>query len=144
MRIASRIGELRGEGAMEVYARACELERAGRSVIHLELGEPDFHPAGAVVAAAHAALDAGRDRYCAPAGVPELRRALAAYLRRTRGLDCEPENVLVSSGCKLALFLAMQCLIEPGDEVLVPEPSFPLYPSLTRGLGARPVAYHLD
>lgn len=128
---------------MEVHARACALERAGRSVIHLELGEPSFHPAAEVAGAAKAALDAGRDRYCAPAGIPELRAALAAYLRRTRGLQCEAEDILVAPGCKLALSLAMTALIERGDEVLCPEPSFPLYPSLTRGLGARPVGYRL-
>src|SRR6185437_14700727 len=93
--------------------------------------------------AAVAALRNGRDRYCAPAGIPELRAALAEVLRRTRGLACQPENILVAPGCKLARSMAMTALIEPGDEVLCPEPSFPLYPSLTRGLGARPVCYRL-
>ncbi|HUX67862.1 MAG TPA: pyridoxal phosphate-dependent aminotransferase [Terriglobales bacterium] len=143
MRIAKRVGALNGEGAMQVYARARELERAGRSIIHMELGEPDFHPAPAVVAAAQAALAAGRDRYCAPLGLPELRTALAEYLARTRGLGASAGNVVVASGCKLVLSLAMQALIEPGDEVLCPEPSFPIYPSLTRALGGRPVYYRL-
>ena len=143
MRIATRVGELNGEGAMQVYARARELERAGRDIIHMELGEPDFHPAPAVIGAAQAALGAGRDRYCSPLGLPELRAALAEYLARGRGLAAAADNVVVASGCKLALFLAMQALIEPGDEVLCPEPSFPIYPSVTRALGGRPVYYRL-
>ncbi len=128
---------------MQVFARAQALERAGRSVIHMELGEPDFHPALEVVAAAHAALSLGRDRYCPPCGLPELRAALAAHLGRSRGLNLKAENLAVTSGCKLALFLAMLALIEPGDEVLCPEPSFPAYSSITRGLGAAPVFYRL-
>ncbi len=143
MRIAGRVGALGGEGAMEVYARARELEAAGRAVIHLELGEPDFHPALEVVVAAQAALTLGRDRYCPPCGLPELRAALARHLGQSREANLKAENVAVTSGCKLALFLAMLALIEPGDEVLCPEPSFPAYPSITRGLGATPVQYRL-
>ncbi|HXR97845.1 MAG TPA: pyridoxal phosphate-dependent aminotransferase [Terriglobales bacterium] len=143
MRLAKRIGLLTGEGALEVYARAKELERAGRPVIHLELGEPDFHPATEVLAAGQRAIAQGRDRYCASRGLPELRTAIAGYLGQTRGVACGAENVLVASGCKLALFLAMMALIEPGDEVLYPEPSFPIYPSVARCFGAHPVAYRL-
>jgi aspartate aminotransferase len=143
MRIAARIGALGGEGAMEVYARARELEAAGRDIIHLELGEPDFHPAMEVIATAQVALTRGRDRYCPPCGLPELRAALAEHLALGRELNLKAENVAVTSGCKLALFLTMLALIEPGDEVLCPEPSFPAYPSITRGLGATPVTYRL-
>ncbi|HEY7856798.1 MAG TPA: aminotransferase class I/II-fold pyridoxal phosphate-dependent enzyme, partial [Terriglobales bacterium] len=141
--MAQRIGLLTGEGALEVYARAKELERAGRSVIHLELGEPDFHPAPQVLEAGRTAIAHGRDRYCASRGLPELRTAIAGYLIQTRALTCGAENVLVASGCKLALFLAMMALIEPGDEVLYPEPGFPIYPSVARCFGARPVAHRL-
>lgn len=143
MRLAYRISQLNGEGAMLVYDRARQLEARGRSIIHLELGEPDFHPAPSVFASIQAALAAGRDRYCPPAGLPELRTAIANYLARTRELQVSARNVVVVSGCKLALYLAMQALIEPGDEVLCPEPSFPIYPSVTRSLGARPVFYRL-
>src|ERR1700739_1495815 len=80
-RIASRVSQLNGEGALAVYARAKELERQGRSVIHLELGEPDFHPAAPVVDAVRGAVAAGRDRYCSTRGVPALRQAIADYLR---------------------------------------------------------------
>ena len=143
-RIASRVSQLNGEGALAVYSRAKELERAGRSIIHLELGEPDFHPAAPVVDAVRAAVASGRDRYCSTRGVPALREAIADYLKRTRHLDVATEQVLVAPGCKMALSLAMMALIEPGDEVLYPDPSFPIYPSFTRGLGAKAVSFALE
>ena len=142
-KIASRIAQLTGEGALAVFTRAKELEKAGRSIIHLELGEPDFHPAAPVVDAVRAAVAEGRDRYVATRGIPPLRSAIAEYLKRTRRLDIAPEQVLVAPGCKMALALAMMALIEPGDEVLYPDPSFPIYPSFTRGLGAKAVPYAL-
>src|SRR5437773_226724 len=143
-RIASRVSQLNGEGALAVYSRAKELERQGRSIIHLELGEPDFHPAAPVVEALRSAVAAGRDRYCSPRGVPALREAIGDYLKRTRRVTARPEQVLVAPGCKMALSLAMMALIEPGDEVLCPDPSFPNYPSFTRGLGAKAVPYGLE
>jgi aspartate aminotransferase len=141
--IASRISQLTGEGALAVFARAKELEKEGRSIIHLELGEPDFHPAAPVVDAVRAAVANGRDRYVAPRGIAVLRSAIADYLFRTRRLGIKPEQVLVAPGCKMALALAMMALIEPGDEVLYPDPGFPIYPSFTRGLGANAVPYTL-
>ena len=143
-RIASRVSQLNGEGALAVYSRAKELERQGRSIIHLELGEPDFHPAAPVVDALRSAVAAGRDRYCSTRGVPALREAIGDYLKRTRRVNAMPEQVLVAPGCKMALSLAMMALIEPGDEVLCPDPSFPIYPSFTRGLGAKAVPYGLE
>ena len=143
-RIASRVSQLHGEGALAVYSRAKELERQGRSIIHLELGEPDFHPAAPVVDALRGAVAAGRDRYCSTRGLPALAEAIADYLKRTRGVAATGEQVLVAPGCKMALSLAMMALVEPGDEVLLPDPSFPIYPSFTRGLGATPVAFGLE
>lgn len=143
-RIASRVSQLHGEGALAVYSRAKELERQGRSIIHLELGEPDFHPAAPVVDALRSAVAAGRDRYCSTRGVPALREAIADYLKRTRRVDATAEQVIVAPGCKMALSLAMMALIEPGDEVLFPDPSFPIYPSFARGLGATAVPYWLE
>ena len=142
-KIASRIAQLTGEGALAVYTRAKELEKQGRSIIHLELGEPDFHPAAPVVDTLRAAVADGRDRYVSTRGIPPLREAIADYLKRTRRLDVRAEQVLVAPGCKMALALAMMSLIEPGDEVLYPDPSFPIYPSFTRGLGAKAVPYAL-
>src|SRR5260370_2169804 len=143
-RIASRVSQLNGEGALAVYSGAKELERKGRSIIHLELGEPDFHPAAPVVDALRNAVAAGRDRYCSTRGVPALREAIADYLKRTRRLKVGAEQILVAPGCKMAFSLAMMALIEPGDEVLLPDPSFPIYPSFTRGLGGTPIPYGLE
>ncbi len=143
-RIASRVSQLSGEGALAVFTRAKELEKQGHSIIHLELGEPDFHPAPPVVDAVRSAVAGGRDRYCATRGIPLLREEIAAYLKRTRRLNVQPEEVIVAPGCKMALSLAMMALIEPGDEVLYPDPGFPIYPSFTRGLGAKPVPFSLS
>jgi aspartate aminotransferase len=142
-KLAARLQEMTGEGALAVFARAKELEAQGRSIIHLELGEPDFHPAAPVLAAAQSAICAGRDRYVSSRGIPDLRAAIADYLARTRGLSVDPAQVLVAPGCKPALSLSMMALINPGDEVLCPDPGFPIYPSLTRGLGALPVPFRL-
>lgn len=142
-RIASRVSQLNGEGALAVFSRAKELERQGRSIIHLELGEPDFHPAAPIVDSMRSAVASGRDRYVSPRGIPALREAVTAYLKRTRRVDSTFENVLIAPGCKMALSLTMMALIEPGDEVLYPDPSFPIYPSFTRGLGARAVPFYL-
>ncbi|HEX7697428.1 MAG TPA: aminotransferase class I/II-fold pyridoxal phosphate-dependent enzyme [Candidatus Acidoferrum sp.] len=143
-RIASRVSQLHGEGALAVYSRAKELEQQGRSIIHLELGEPDFHPAAPVVDVLRDAVAAGRDRYCSTRGVTALREAIAEYLKRTRSVQAAAEQVLVAPGCKMALSLAMMALIEPGDEVLYPDPGFPIYPSFTRGLGATAVPFGLE
>ena len=142
-RIAARVSQLNGEGALAVFARAKELERQGCSIIHLELGEPDFHPAAPVVDSLRNAVAAGRDRYCATRGIPALREEITHYLSRTRNLSIQPEQVLVAPGCKMALSLAMMALIEPEDEVLYPDPGFPIYPSFTRGLGAKAVPFRL-
>ena len=133
-----------GEGALSVFARAKELEAQGRSIIHLELGEPDFHPGKSVIESAAKALADGKDRYCAVAGVPALRDEIAAYLARTRNIKVSPGNIVLAPGCKIALFLAMMALLEPGDEVLYPDPGFPGYPSIALGLGAVPVPFTLS
>lgn len=133
-----------GEGALSVYARAKELESQGRSIIHLELGEPDFHPGPSVVESVARALAEGKDRYCAVAGVPALRDEIAAYLQRTRNISVSSANIVIAPGCKAALFFAMMALLEPGDEVLYPDPGFPGYPSITLGLGAVPVPFELS
>ena len=142
--LASRMSVMSGEGALTIFARAKELEREGRSIIHLELGEPDFHPTKTVNDALKRAIDGGRDRYCPVVGVPALRQALADYLRETRGVDVSSQNVVIAPGCKIALFMAMMALIDPGDEVLYPDPGFPGYPSITLGLGGIPVPFILS
>ena len=142
--LASRLSVLAGEGALSVYLRAKELERQGKSIIHLELGEPDFHPAEPVVAAMEKAVRDGKDRYCPMAGVPALKEEIAAYLHRTRDISVSPDNVVVAPGCKLSLFFALMSIVEPGDEVLWPDPGFPGYASITRGFDGVPVSFGLE
>jgi aspartate aminotransferase len=141
--LASRLSVLTGEGALSVYLQAKELERRGRSIIHLELGEPDFHPAEPVIAALENALRDGKDRYCPMAGLPALKTELAAYLLRTREITVDPESIVVAPGCKLSLFFALMTILESGDEVLWPDPGFPGYPSITRGFDGVPVSFSL-
>jgi aspartate aminotransferase len=142
--LASRMSVMSGEGALSVYARAKELEREGRSIIHLELGEPDFHPSQPVNEALKRAVDEGKDRYCPVAGVVALREALAAYLRDTRNLNIGPNSIVIAPGCKIALFMALMALLDPRDEVLYPDPGFPGYSSITLGLGGVPVPFELS
>lgn len=142
--IASRMSVMSGEGALSVFARAKELEAQGRSIIHLELGEPDFHPGQSVIDSAAQALRDGKDRYCNVIGIPALRQEIAAYLKRTRNIEVEGENVIIAPGCKIALFQSMMALLNPGDEVLYPDPGFPGYESITLGLGAVPVPFSLS
>src|SRR5215472_3977595 len=120
--LASRMAVMSGEGALSVYAHAKELENQGRSIIHLELGEPDFHPGDSVVQALGQALQDGKDRYCPVAGVPALKQALVAYLKTTRDIEVSADNIVMAPGCKMSLFQAMMALIEPGDQVLYPDP----------------------
>jgi aspartate/methionine/tyrosine aminotransferase len=142
--IASRMSVMSGEGALSVFARAKELEAQGRSIIHLELGEPDFHPGQSVIDSAAQALRDGKDRYRNVIGIPALRQEIAAYLKRTRNIEVEGENVIIAPGCKIALFQSMMALLNPGDEVLYPDPGFPGYESITLGLGAVPVPFTLS
>jgi aspartate aminotransferase len=142
--LAARLSVMSGEGALSVFARAKELERQGRSIIHLELGEPDFHPAAPVLDALEQALRAGKDRYCTVAGIPALREELAHYLLRTRRISVEAKDIVIAPGCKIALFLTLMAIVNPGDEVLYPDPGFPGYPSITAGFGGIPVAYELS
>jgi aspartate/methionine/tyrosine aminotransferase len=142
--LAARMSVMSGEGALSVFARAKELERQGHSIIHLELGEPDFHPATPVKEALKRALDEGKERYCPVLGVPALREAIAAYLNQTRNLNVSHANVVIAPGCKIALFMAMMALLDPGDEVLYPDPGFPGYESMTLGLGGIAVPFVLS
>ncbi|HSD80928.1 MAG TPA: pyridoxal phosphate-dependent aminotransferase [Solirubrobacteraceae bacterium] len=127
------------EGAFAVLARAGELERAGRDVVHLEIGEPGFPTPVHVAEAAFAAIRAGETGYCPAAGIPELREAAAAELSRTRGVAIPRDRVLVANGAKPLLFFAVLATCEPGDEVVHPDPGFPIYESAIRFAGATPV-----
>ena len=123
--LASGVHGLGTESAFSVLARARALERAGRDVVHLEIGEPDFPTPPHVVEAGCAALRAGETHYGPSAGLPELREAAAAELARTRGVAIDPERVLVGTGAKPFLFFTILATCEPGDEVVLPRPGLP-------------------
>ena len=137
--LSPRALELGTEGAFAVLARARELERAGRDVVHLEIGEPDFPTPAHAAEAAFAAIRAGETGYCPAPGIAELREAAAAELARTRGVPVGPGRVLVANGAKPFLFFGVLATCEPGDEVIYPDPGFPIYESAIRFAGATPV-----
>jgi len=130
--------------AMEVMERAMAMERGGARVIHLEIGEPDFAPPPAAIASASAALKAGRTRYTASVGLPELREAIAADKRARTGVSVDPECVLVTSGTSPALLMVFAALCERGSELIVPAPHYACYPNLARFVGAEPIAVPCD
>lgn len=138
-RLASRMDRLGTETAFEVLARAKALEAAGRSILHLEMGEPDWDTAEPIKAAASRALAEGYTHYVAAPGLPELREAIARHVGASRGITVEPEQVVVTPGAKPMLFYSILATVGPGDEVLYPDPGFPVYESVIRFAGATPV-----
>jgi len=137
--LARGVSALGTESAFTVLARARELEGEGHDVIHLEIGEPDFDTPRHVSEAAFAAVRAGHTHYCPSAGLPEFRSAIATELSRARGIEIPAERVLVGNGAKPFLFFMILAVCEPGDEVVIPDPSFPIYESAIRWAGATPV-----
>ena len=139
MRLADRMLSIGTESAFEVAARARALEATGRSVIHLEVGEPDFDTPVNVREAAKRAIDAGKTHYPPFPGIPELRAAIAADTAVRRGFAPDPANVFVTIGGKGVMYYAILALVNPGDEVIVPDPGYPIYESVTRFVGGVPV-----
>jgi aspartate aminotransferase len=138
-RLAAGMGRLGTETAFEVLARAKALEASGRRVIHLEIGEPDFTTPGHIIEAGMRALHDGHTHYCAAPGLPELREACAAHLSAHRGLEIDPGRVVVAPGAKPFLFFGVLATCQAGDEVIYPNPGFPIYESVIRFAGATPV-----
>ncbi len=139
MRLAERMKRIGVESAFDVLVRARALEAKGRSVIHLEIGEPDFPTPAHIVDAAKRALDEGWTHYGPTQGFPELREAVAAQVSASRGIQVGPEHVSIVPGGKPIIFFPMLALLEAGDEVIYPNPGFPIYESMIRYLGATPV-----
>jgi aspartate aminotransferase len=139
MRLASRMQSIGTETAFEAAARARALEATGRSVIHLEIGEPDFDTPANIREAAKRALDAGRTHYPPFPGIPELRAAIAADTALRRGFAPDPADVFVTVGGKGVMYYAILALVDPGDEVIVPDPGYPIYESVTRFVGGTAV-----
>ena len=143
MKLAERMHRMGVESAFDVLVRARALEAQGRSVIHLEIGEPDFPTPPHIVEAAKRALDQGWTHYGPPQGFPELREAVAESVSASRGIKVGPEHVSIVPGGKPIIFFPMLALLEPGDEVIYPNPGFPIYESMIRYLGATPVPMRL-
>ena len=144
MKLAERMSRIGIELAFEVLVRARALEAQGKSVIHLEIGEPDFPTPGHIVEAAKDALDQGWTHYGPTQGQPDLRQAIAAHVAATRGIQVGPEHVCVVPGGKPIIFFPMLALLEAGDEAIYPNPGFPIYESMIRFSGAKPVPMPLE
>ena len=143
MRLSQRMARLGTETAFEVLVRARALEAQGRNVVHLEIGEPDFDTPAPITEAAIEALRGGATHYGPSAGLPELREAVAQDSTRRRGVRATPEMVVVTPGAKPILFFVILALVDDGDEVLYPNPGFPIYESMIRYIGGIPVPVRL-
>ena len=140
---AERMQGLGTETAFEVLAKAKALEKEGREIVHLEIGEPDFDTPKNIRDAAIEAMNAGYTHYVPAAGLPEFRLAIAEYISRTRSIDVSPEEVIVTPGAKPIIFFSILACVEYGDEVMYPNPGFPAYESLINFIGAKGVPMHL-
>ncbi len=139
MRLAKRMNRLGTETAFDVLARAKQLEAAGKPVIHLEIGEPDFDTPQHIIDAACEALNSGWTHYGPSAGDPELREAIADHISQSRGFLVEPDEVVVVPGAKPIIYWGITALIDHGDEVIYPNPGFPIYESMINFCGGKPV-----
>jgi len=139
MNFSERMSRLGTESAFEVLARAKALERQGRQIIHLEIGEPDFDTPKHIREAAKQALDDGATHYGPAAGLPELREAIAKDVGATRNIPVSPEEIVVTPGAKPIMYFVITALVNPGDEVIYPNPGFPIYESVINFVGGKPV-----
>lgn len=138
LRLADRMAVLGTETAFEVLARARELERAGKSIVHLEIGEPDFDTPEHIKEAAIKALRDGYTHYTPSAGMPEVREAVAEHVEATRRIPVDPSEVVITPGSKPIMFFGILALVNPGDEVIYPNPGYPIYESVTKFAGGVP------
>lgn len=143
MSYAQRTTHLKAEGAYQVLAKANQLEATGREILHFEIGQPDFDTFANVSMAGIRAITEGRTRYTSPSGMPSLQQVIAEDGGRRRGIHIDPSEVVVGPGAKPALFFPTLALIEPGDEVIYPNPGFPTYEAMIRVAGGVPVAVPL-
>lgn len=139
MKLAQRMLELMPEGAFTILAKAQELERKGKKIIHFEIGQPDFPTPRHIVSAGVDALKAGKTRYTPSLGIHPLREALAKHITKRSGIKTTIKNIAVTPGCKTAIFCALASIINHGDEVMYPDPGFPAYESLIKFFGGKPV-----
>jgi aspartate aminotransferase len=139
MQLVKKMARIGVESAFDVLVKARALEAEGKSVIHLEIGEPDFPTPRNVIDAGKRALDEGWTKYGPTQGLPELRESIARYISRTRGIQVGPQNVCVVPGGKPIMYFVIIALLEEGDEAIFPDPGFPIYESMIRFQGAKPV-----
>ncbi|MDQ6774374.1 MAG: pyridoxal phosphate-dependent aminotransferase [Candidatus Dormibacteraeota bacterium] len=143
MRLAERMGRLGTEGAFEVLAHARRLEADGRHIVHLEIGEPDFATPDNITEAAISAMQAGWTHYTPAGGIAEARSAVAGFVAGRLGIEVDPSEVVLVPGSKNVLLFILLALVEPGDEVIYPDPGYPVYSSLVNFVGARQVPIRL-
>ncbi len=143
MKFADRMSNLGTETAFEVLAKAKKLEAEGKSIIHLEIGEPDFPTPANICEAAINSIRAGDTHYTPSAGIPEVRNSIANYRQRTRGIEVHPDEVVMTPGAKPIMFYAILALVNEGDEVIYPNPGFPIYESMIKFVGGKPVPLKL-
>ncbi len=139
LKLAKRMGRLGMETAFEVLAKARALEAQGKDIVHLEIGEPDFDSPANVIDAGVKAMRGGWTHYTPSAGLPALREAIAADVTKSRGVKVTPEEVVIVPGGKPTIYFTFTALVEEGDEVIYPNPGFPIYESLINFTGAKPV-----
>ena len=143
MHLASRMERLGTETAFEILAKAKRLEAQGHDIVHLEIGEPDFDTPAHIREAAKKALDDGYTHYVASPGIPEVRERIAAHQTERQGYDVSPDSIVVTPGAKPIMFFTMMALIEEGDEVIYPDPGFPIYKSMIDFVGGKAVPMRL-
>jgi len=143
MNLANRMNNLGTETAFEVLAKAKKLEAEGKSIIHLEIGEPDFPTPANICEAAIRSIQAGDTHYTPSAGIPEVRTSIANYIKRTRGIEVSPDEVVMTPGAKPIMFYVILALVNEGDEVIYPNPGFPIYESMINFVGGKAVPLQL-
>ncbi|RLD18900.1 MAG: pyridoxal phosphate-dependent aminotransferase [Caldiserica bacterium] len=142
--LAKRMSRLGTETAFEVLARAKQLEKEGKEIVHLEIGEPDFDTPENIREACKKALDEGYTHYTPSGGIPEVREVIAEYISKTRNISVSPEEVVITPGAKPIIFFSILALVDEGDEVLYPDPGFPIYESVVNFVGAKPIPIPLE
>jgi len=143
MQYTERISRLESEGAFAVLAKAKKMEAEGKSVIHLQIGEPDFDTPKNICDAGIKAIRDGYTHYSPSGGIPDVKKVVAEHVSKSRGINVTQDNIIIMPGCKPLIFAALISLINEGDEVIVPNPGYPTYRSVTNFLGAKPVPIQL-
>lgn len=144
IQLAKLLDRIEESASFSVLGKAKELEKQGKSVIHLEIGEPDFTPPKEAIKALIESLERGETHYTTAQGILELRKAIAEYEKQFRGIDVAPEQIVITPGAKPMILAALLATVNPGEKVLYPDPGYLSYNSLISFMGAIPVSYRLD